>query len=86
MKITDKINSLLEKGVATITFGISPKRTPFIQADQWVRTGGEGNNMRITHQADCETMGQCLDKITEQVEHASKIESAPAIVQVRNGN
>ena len=67
---TDQITSLLKRGVMSLTIGHTPEGVLFIQAAQAVYTGSQGNQMAVQHQAAAETISDCLNQISKQVDHA----------------
>jgi hypothetical protein len=71
MNTTDQITNLLKQGVLTLTIGTSPNKMLFVQATQAVKTGPAGNHMQVTHQAEKESLPECLNQIASQVEHAN---------------
>lgn len=80
MNTTDRIESLLKQGVISLTIGTSPNKLLFIQAQQGVVTGPNGTHAQITHQAEAESLADCLNLIGKQVEHMNAIKVENLIV------
>lgn len=80
MNTTDQIESLLKQGVITLTIGTSPNKLLFIQAQQGVHTGPNGTHCQVTHQAESESLVECLNLLAKQVEHLNQIKVENLVV------
>ena len=85
MNLSDQIESLLKKGVISLTIGTSPNKMLFIQAPQAVQTGSGGTHMQVTHQVEGVSLIECLNKLESQVAHANAIKSENVVVLPRGG-
>ena len=86
MNITDQITSLFKSGVITITIGASPNKMLFVQAAQGVVTGPAGTHMQVQHQAEADSLPECLNQISKQVEHANNLKAENLVVVPRARN
>lgn len=87
MKITDQISAIINNSVGPLSIGRSPKSgLPFVQIEQWVPTGREGNSMLVKHQAEHESLSECLKQIQHQLDHANVLKTENLIAMPRNGN
>lgn len=83
--------TLLNGGITTIAFGLSPTGKPFVQATQGIATGVEGNGAKIQHQKVGDTIPEVLESLAADVEHIAKIHKEPPprssnIIQVPGAN
>ena len=85
MNTTDQITNLLRNGVLSLTIGPSPNKMIFVQATQGVQTGPQGNHMQVQHQAEDESLVDCLNRIAKQVEHANGIRTESLVVLPKGG-
>jgi len=86
MKITDRVAEILTQSAGPLIIGRSPKSNlPFVQVEQWVPTGPDGNSMLCKHQAENESLSACLDQISHQMAHATILKSENLIALPKNG-
>jgi len=79
---------LLKGGISNINMGLNPQGQPFIQCEQVLQTGADGNITKILHQKVGPTLGNCFDTLADDIEHCSKLHHpAPSnsIIQAPRG-
>ena len=66
--------AMLKGGISQIVIGLAPDQVPFVQVDQFIGTGGEGNQIILKHQRKG-PIGECFQLITHDITHCAKMQS-----------
>lgn len=89
MTVSESIEVLFDHGIISLTIGKPPKGpgSPawFLKAEQGVQTGAAGNQMIVVHQTVGESIGECLNQMTPQVEAASKLKKGQSPILTPGG-
>lgn len=74
MNLNDRITTLLKGGISVIHIGLAPDQEPFVVVEQFVGTGGDGNNILVKHQRKG-SISECFELIGKDIEHCAKMQS-----------
>jgi len=88
MNIEGQLMRLLKGGISNINMGINPQGQPFVQCEQVLQTGSEGNLTKVLHQKVSSSLGTCFELLAGDIEHCSKLHHpAPSsnIIQAPRG-
>lgn len=78
MSTSEQIMRLLKGGISNINMGLNPQGAPFVQCEQVLQTGAEGNITKVLHQKVGPTLGQCFDTLADDIEHCAKLHHPPS--------
>lgn len=81
---------LLKGGISNINMGINPQGQPYVQCEQVLATGPEGNITKVLHQKVAKNLGDCFEALAGDIEHCAKLHTPPVkssnIIQVPGVN
>ena len=82
MNLTDTIDSLFKSGCVSMTVGRPPQQPNapafYVQAEQLVARGNQGDNLRCIHQTAGDSIADCLNRLAEAVEAAAELKVEPS--------
>lgn len=91
MSTTEVISDILDSGCQFVTIGRPPENAGppgsvpkfFVHAKQGIPTGSHGNAVNAEIQAVGETIAECLNKLTAQVDAIAKLKTGMTIPLLR---